>query len=49
MANNFSGSATRRWDTMMLEEPKRQKKQKHITDALIEVVCTRDTDSVILS
>lgn len=28
MANNFSGSATRRWDTMMLEEPVDQNRHK---------------------
>lgn len=35
MANNFSGSATRRWDTMMLEESMSQKQTKN--DALITV------------
>lgn len=29
MANNFSGSATRRWDTMMLEEPAAEKTENN--------------------
>lgn len=38
MANNFSGSATRRWDTMMLEEPMSPNRHKTgLNDAQIKI------------